>query len=146
MAAMHIVIKAFPCSFDGINAETLKPGDVRDFGSMAAGLVKAGYIKPDAVEPSPDDDPEIDSGPVMGDGEPGSDAAPSSDEPAPTAVNDPEPETVEIPDDWRDLSGNKMKSLAAKLSPDPIRSKADAAAAIEAEIGRRAAGTTEDNA
>lgn len=41
---MHKVLKAFPCSFDGIKAEGLKPGDEREFGSMAEGLKKAGLI------------------------------------------------------------------------------------------------------
>jgi hypothetical protein len=41
---MHKVLKAFPCSFDGIKSETLAPGDERDFGSMAEGLKKAGLI------------------------------------------------------------------------------------------------------
>lgn len=41
---MHKVLKRFPCSFDGIRSEMLSPGDERDFGSMADGLVKAGLI------------------------------------------------------------------------------------------------------
>jgi hypothetical protein len=41
---MHTVLKSFPCSFDGIRSEQLKPGDERDFGSMAEGLKKAGLI------------------------------------------------------------------------------------------------------
>lgn len=41
---MHRVLKAFPCSFDGVRSEMLQPGDERDFGSMAEGLKKAGYI------------------------------------------------------------------------------------------------------
>lgn len=41
---MHKVLKAFPCSFDGIRAEDLKPGDEREFGSMAEGLKRAGLI------------------------------------------------------------------------------------------------------
>lgn len=41
---MHKVLKAFPCSFDGIGSVNLKVGDERDFGSMADGLKKAGLI------------------------------------------------------------------------------------------------------
>src|SRR5690606_37535223 len=41
---MHKVLKTFPCSFDGIHSESLQVGDKRDFGSMAAGLKKAGLI------------------------------------------------------------------------------------------------------
>jgi hypothetical protein len=42
---MHKVLKQFPCSFDGIKSEMLRPGDERDFGSMAEGLKKAGLIE-----------------------------------------------------------------------------------------------------
>lgn len=41
---MHRVLKAFSCSFDGVRSEMLQPGDERDFGSMADGLKRAGYI------------------------------------------------------------------------------------------------------
>lgn len=41
---MHKVLKAFPCSFDGIHSENLQVDDNRDFGSMAEGLKKAGLI------------------------------------------------------------------------------------------------------
>ncbi len=65
---MHRVLKAFPCSFDGIHSEPLEPGDERDFGSMADGLVRAGLIgdsKPGGAageqaagfEPLPEADP-----------------------------------------------------------------------------------------
>jgi hypothetical protein len=55
-----------------------------------------------------------------------------------TARNDPDPNTVEIPEDWRDLSGNKLKSIAALLSPDAVITKVQAVAVIEAELARRA--------
>lgn len=71
-------------------------------------------------------------------------AAPVIEYPLPrTATGDPDPVTVEIPDDWRELSGNKMKAVAAQVSPIPIRSKADAVAAIEVELARRASETVE---
>lgn len=41
---MHKVLKAFPCSFDGIKSEQLAVGVERDFGSMTEGLKKAGLI------------------------------------------------------------------------------------------------------
>jgi hypothetical protein len=47
----------------------------------------------------------------------------------------PEPEAAEIPSGWRDLPWPAMRSLAASVSDTPIRSKADAVAAIEAAEG-----------
>ncbi|MFP5433499.1 MAG: hypothetical protein ACLGIM_10345, partial [Alphaproteobacteria bacterium] len=46
---MAVVIKAFPCSFDGIHSEMLEVGDERDFGFMTDGLVAAGYVVNEAA-------------------------------------------------------------------------------------------------
>lgn len=46
---------------------------------------------------------------------------------------------IEIPDDWQDLPWFSMRSLAASLTDDPVKTKEDAAAAIQDEIDRRAA-------
>ncbi len=43
-----------------------------------------------------------------------------------------------IPDDWRELSWPALKSLAAAVSDEKIKSKEDAVAAIEIELERRA--------
>lgn len=43
-----------------------------------------------------------------------------------------------IPGDWRDLPWPALKSLAASVSDEKIKSKTDAVAAIEIEIERRA--------
>ena len=49
---MAVVIKAFPCSFDGINSEWLEVGVERDFGQMTDGLRAAGYLAAaDDVDP-----------------------------------------------------------------------------------------------
>ncbi len=45
---MAVVLKEFPCSFDGIHSEILKVGDVREFGTMTDGLVAGGLISVDA--------------------------------------------------------------------------------------------------
>ena len=50
----------------------------------------------------------------------------------------PEPE-IAIPDDWQALAWPKLRSLASQLSDEPIAKKADALAAITAEINKRAA-------
>lgn len=43
-----------------------------------------------------------------------------------------------IPETWRDLDWPELRSLAASVSSTPVRSKAEAEAAIEAELARRA--------
>lgn len=61
----------------------------------------------------------------------------------PVASNTAEPPedraAVVIPDDWKDLSWQDKRSLASKLTDDPVRNGADADAAIELEIERRKA-------
>ena len=44
---------------------------------------------------------------------------------------------VPIPDDWEDLSWQDKRSLAAKLSSEPIRNMDDADIAIEEALGIR---------
>jgi hypothetical protein len=46
---------------------------------------------------------------------------------------------VEIPDDWQDLPWFSLRSLAASLTDDPVKSKDEAIAVVEAEIAHRAA-------
>jgi hypothetical protein len=52
-------------------------------------------------------------------------------------------DAVQIPDNWQDLPWAGLSSLAAKVSPTPIKTKADAEAAIEAALARRAGATRE---
>jgi hypothetical protein len=49
------------------------------------------------------------------------------------------PVLTPIPDGWRDLPWPALKSLAAEVSDDSIKTKDDAVGAIEAELARRAA-------
>lgn len=42
---MHKVVMPFPCSWDGVTAIDLAVGDVRDFGTMADGLIGMGWIE-----------------------------------------------------------------------------------------------------
>ena len=49
-----------------------------------------------------------------------------------------EPGDVIIADDWRDLRWPELKALAVSVSPDPVKSKDDAVAAIDRELHRRA--------
>jgi hypothetical protein len=62
---MHKVVKPFPCSWDGFTLIDLSVGDERDFGSMAAGLVEAGYISEihtiteAVIDLAPDEKPDV---------------------------------------------------------------------------------------
>lgn len=47
---------------------------------------------------------------------------------------------VPIPDGWRALRWSDLRALAARVSDTPIHDKADALAAIEAELARRTEG------
>ena len=50
----------------------------------------------------------------------------------------PAEKPAEIPENWQELEWPKLRSLASDVSETPITSKADAVAAIEAELKRRA--------
>ncbi|MET3925945.1 hypothetical protein [Devosia sp. 2618] len=58
---------------------------------------------------------------------------------AATADAEVEVAPVAIPDDWRALAWPALKSLAASVSTETIRTKDDAIAAVELEIERRKA-------
>lgn len=49
-------------------------------------------------------------------------------------ARDPDADGVEIPENWQDLPWPELRSLASKLTDSPITTKADAVAAIEAEL------------
>jgi hypothetical protein len=51
---------------------------------------------------------------------------------------DPPAETVVIPDDWEGLKWPQLRSLACKLTDDPVGNKETALDTIAAEVGRRA--------
>lgn len=70
------------------------------------------------------------------------DAAPTAeDKPLPAApiINTADkPEEVVIPEDWEDLTWQKLRSLAASVSSTPVKNSDEAKAAIRAELDRRA--------
>ncbi len=47
------------------------------------------------------------------------------------------PQPIPIPEGWRDLSWPALKSLAASVSDEKIKTKEDAEAAIDLELERR---------
>lgn len=54
-----------------------------------------------------------------------------------TAETDETRAAVSIPDNWKDLTWQERRSIASKLSDDPISNGEEANAAIEAELKRR---------
>lgn len=50
---------------------------------------------------------------------------------------DAEPDPIQIPDGWRELAWPALKSLAASVSDERIKTKDDAEAAVELELERR---------
>ena len=64
-----------------------------------------------------------------------------SDESDASVESEPSPEddaeNVIIPDTWRDLSWPELRSLASRLTTNPVTNKTDAVSAIEAELARR---------
>lgn len=129
------VLRPLPYAADHIRAVTLAPGEAEIADELVPGLVAEGYLaEPDqgaapaeAVAPSAPEPPAV---PVVA--EPDAPAEPTQAEPtdAPAAA-------VEIPADWRDLKWPALRSLALKVSDEPIRNHDDAVAAIELELERR---------
>lgn len=101
---MHVVQKPFRCRRDAgdLHGEELVPGDRRDFGDMAEGLLREGYIA----------EAEVSSG-----------TGP-----------------IDIPGDWAAGNADAVKALAAALTGEPVKTRAEAEAIIKAEIERRTAG------
>ncbi len=52
---MGVVIAPFRYAADGFTVEQLVPGDERDFGSVEAGLVEAGFVAGPDGEAAPAD-------------------------------------------------------------------------------------------
>lgn len=61
------------------------------------------------------------------------------DPPTGTEWREAEAGKVEIPENWRDLNGNDLRSLAAQLTTEKVTNKDLAAQAIERELAHRAA-------
>lgn len=77
------------------------------------------------------------------------DAAPQPEPaPAPAAVSHKaeDPGAVTIPEGWADLPWQKLRSIASQVSDAPVKNAAEAKAAIEAELRRRALDVPHDEA
>lgn len=116
------VLRSFPYSRDGYTTLQAVKGERTDVPDhLVPGLEREGYIggTKDAG-PSPEDKMIRATPENKRTAEPRADQA-----------------QVEIPDDWRDLPWAQLRSLASKVSNDPVRDKDGAVAAVEAELARR---------
>lgn len=120
------ILKPFAYAADHINVVMVQPGEAEIADDLVPGLVAEGYVG----------GPGIAAPPPVAAGRP--DPAPESDTVPDAAADDPPPGSVEIPDDWRALKWPALRSLASKVSDEPIHNHADAVAAIELELERRA--------
>lgn len=112
------ILKNFPFSRDGFNIIQAVAGDPADIpDDLIAGLVADGYVSLDEAKALSGD---IENKRLNG------------------ADENKNPEPTDIPDDWRNLGWNDLKSLASKVSDDAGSNKEDAIAAIELEVERRA--------
>lgn len=120
------VITPFPFAKDGINPRNLCKDEVIDFPEGLVSALKAeGLIGPN------DDDGNQDA--LEGTG----------GKVLETKVVEPDEfkadkGSVNIPDGWTDLPWPELRGLACRISDDPIKSRVDAIAAIQAEIDSRA--------
>lgn len=67
---------------------------------------------------------------------PGSAEAMPAPPPLPKALPEEDRDAIEIPADWQELTWPQLRKLAANFAP-AVLNKADAAAAVEAELARR---------
>lgn len=129
------ILRDFPY-LDGDVSRTMKAGTVGDVDAAHVdGLKKAGCISAieEAQGASGTTNPGKGGAPAPAPGEQDQGARSRTAEPA------EERAAVAIPEDWQKLPWDALKSLAAKLTDDPVKTKVDAVAAIEAEVARRAA-------
>lgn len=102
------------------------PGAPLDFARRASGLsADVGGADADGAEPAPEDAEAPSQAPTASAGVAGDQFTSRA--------------SVDIPDDWQGLSWPQKRALGALLTDDPVTNKAEAEAAIAAELERRAA-------
>lgn len=115
---MHVVVKPFPYSQNGVKVEEIAVGQKRDFGALTQGLLDAKFIAPEGTKLAGGSVPKSPSTP------------PSGDEP------------LVLPEGWRELHHNILIPLAQKIDAS-VAKKVDAIAVLEQheldEAARKAA-------
>lgn len=124
-----LVLRAFPYSADGHTIEHLVPSpgprEIRD--DLVGGLAREGYIAlgKGGVTASP---PAAPAAPVT----------PGSPPPSPPP---PAAKVIEIPADWQEHNWFKLQALVKAITGEKPANKEAAAAAIAAELKKRAEAT-----
>lgn len=116
-------LRHFPLSRDGFNTVMIQKGDVIDDipADLIDGLETEGYIREGEHDLSRIAAPENkDAGP-----------APETLDPVSLDTDD----AIVIPENWKDLDWQQLRSLAASVSDTPINSKDSAIDAITAYLG-----------
>lgn len=123
-------LRPFPLSRNGIDTVMVQKGQILDDipVDLVDGLEKEDYIREGEHDLSRMPAPENkDAGP-----------APETQAPVAPVVNDPattDDTKVVIPENWKELEWNALRSLAASVSETPINSKDAAFDAITAYLG-----------
>lgn len=122
---MHVVVKPFPYSENGVKVEEIAVGQKRDFGALTQGLLDAKLIAPEGTKLAGGSVPKSPNTPPAGGDEP-----------------------LVLPEGWRELHHNILIPLAQKLD-DSVAKKAEAIAVLENheldEAARRAASAGPDS-
>lgn len=103
---MHVVVKPFPFSENGVKVEILAAGQKRSFGSLTQGLLDAGYIALEGAK------------------------LPAGSVPAMPGRGTADTEPLVLPEGWRELHHNILIPLAQKIEAG-VAKKAEAIAVLE---------------
>lgn len=103
---MHVVVKPFPYSENGVKVEEIAVGQKRDFGPLTQGLLDAKLIGPVGTKLAGGSVPQSPNTPPSGD------------------------EAITLPENWREQHHNVLIPLAQKIDPS-VAKKAEAIAVLE---------------
>lgn len=120
-----VALRPFPYSNNGVLVEYADLGDIIAINSdLVPGLVAEKFAKVFDGRSLP--------------AKPEAEIIAAAQEAEQLAVAPPSPDRVEIPADWQAMHHMRLIALAQRIEP-AVKTKADAFAAIEAELARQAA-------
>lgn len=160
---MHKVLKPFPYAHDHVNSVQLIAGDLVSFHpGVVPGLTEAGYIEETTeTEPTvPLETKVVESVPEVGSIVPQEPSSESFVRGMSAGENSEKPNDDDLADDdfkkgftvgvlkaraqvdlsaWEDLTWPELRSVASRLSDEPVNNREKAVAAVQAELTRRLA-------